>query len=85
MEEKIICAAVKTSDDMVAIQLGIGRHNNIIHHLARSGFKTPVSGEQGFITSSGRFVDRIEAREIAIKAGQCKDTEYPQLYSEDLW
>jgi len=58
---------------------------DIIHHLAKSGFKTPIDGKQGFITSTGRFVGRVEAKEIAIASGQITESEYSQLYSEDLW
>lgn len=42
---------------------------------------------QGFMTSYGRFVDRKEAREIAIDCGQCKEEEVQSdsLYSEDVF
>lgn len=83
--ESILAAAIKTDDGNVAIALRPGRHPDIIHHLARSGFKTPIAGAQGFITSTGRFVGRVEAKKIAIEAGQLVESEYPQLYSEDLW
>lgn len=43
--------------------------------------------EQGFITNKDRFVDRIEASEIAFLAGQIRErTKHPQgLFSEDLY
>ena len=41
---------------------------------------------QGFITTTGRFVNRVEARQIAWRAGQIiSDTKGPELFSEDLW
>jgi len=41
---------------------------------------------QGFITSTGRFVNRVEAFYIAFNAEQITSgSEGPQLYSEDLW
>lgn len=41
---------------------------------------------QGFITSAGRFVNRIEAFEVAWRAGQLDETKKgPELFSEDLW
>jgi len=41
---------------------------------------------QGFITSTGRFVNRVEAFYVAWAAKQIiSDTKGPQLYSEDLW
>jgi len=42
---------------------------------------------QGFLTNNKRFVDRIEARQIAEKQNQllwnCSNGE--ELYSEDVW
>lgn len=41
---------------------------------------------QGFITDTGRFVNRVEAYGIAWKAGQIiSGSKGPQLFSEDLW
>lgn len=42
---------------------------------------------QGFMTSHGRFVDRREAKKLAIAAGQVKASEVlgPDLYSEDVF
>ena len=42
--------------------------------------------DQGFLASTGRFVNRADAYAIAYRAGQITDTpHYPLLYSEDLW
>jgi len=46
--------------------------------------------KQGFLTSSGRFVDRVEAAEIAYAAGQVRQRSTHEgkpgtLYSEDLY
>ena len=84
--ERILLAAIKTGDNQVSVSLHPeSRHSEIIHHLARCGFETPIKGEQGFLTSTGRFVNRVEAKEIAIKSGVVNETEFNQLYSEDLW
>lgn len=42
---------------------------------------------QGFTTSAGRFVDRIEARRIAEANGQISPTARSsiELLSEDIW
>lgn len=46
---------------------------------------------EGFISSTGEFVNRTEAMRIAVAAGQLRrrsGPEYyqgPELYSEDLW
>ena len=56
------------------------------HHLFQSF--GPLYGEQGFLTTAGRFVDRDEAWPIAEAAGQCvNDHVGPErhLFSEDLW
>lgn len=49
--------------------------------------RKPVTGEQGFVTSDGRFVDRVEAGRIAIKARQILTLTHHQedLFSEELW
>lgn len=43
--------------------------------------------EQGFVTSHNRFVDRVEARRIAVAADQLiwRDAGLEQLFSEDVW
>jgi len=63
------------------------RHSNCIYQkVAITGLRDAESGEsiQGFLTSWNRFVDRIEAAEIALAAGQI-DKINGQLYSEDVW
>ena len=63
-----------------------GRHGHVIWLLDKCGIRIPEA-EQGFITSAGRFVDRIEGLEIAKEAGQIvQKTGGPnELYSEDMW
>jgi hypothetical protein len=67
-----------------------GRHHTLIKIMADM-FKlpTPIGGEQGFITDTGEYVDRVEAKKLAIKYGQLLDPEVrksdKKLYSEDLW
>lgn len=42
--------------------------------------------EQGFITNTNRFVDRIEGMKIAREANQViSDTTFKELYSEDIY
>lgn len=43
---------------------------------------------QGFLTSEGRFVTRVEAKHIAHRAGQpiIRDNPHPRdAFSEDFW
>lgn len=85
--ERIILSAIRTGGDHVAVAMHpVSRHNYIIHHLVKCGFETPIKGEQGFLTSNGRFVDRVMAADIAKRAGQIVELEYPpNLYSEDVF
>lgn len=64
------------------------RHHHIIHAVSESLGRPIVPHEQGFLTSTGRFVGRKEAYGIALRAGQAKPkpgTLLPDLFSEDLW
>lgn len=50
------------------------------------GDKCAGESEQGFVTNTNRFVDRIEALAIARTANQIiSDTTFPELYSEDIY
>jgi hypothetical protein len=66
------------------------RHHHVIHEVAVATGKPVHPLAQGFVTSTGRFVDRKEAMVIALTAGQLLDPSkvtgaMPQLYSEDVW
>jgi hypothetical protein len=82
--ETIVMAAIKTSSVNVASVLKPGRHKDVRAHLEKHGYKTGPTAE-GFVTSEGRFVDRVEGKEIALTAGQIKDMARQELHSEDLW
>jgi len=81
-QECITYAAILRSDEVIAI----GRdHAEIIRS---SPYGTCKNGsKQGFVTNTGRYVDRHEAGEIALAAGQleklrCNGTH--GLFSEDI-
>lgn len=80
--ETIIAAGIKSEGGRVFQ----GRRHCIILRSAnpRGSLK---GGEQGFVTSTGRFVDRKEAAKIALAAGQIKELKYQKetLFSEELW
>lgn len=62
------------------------RHCFIMHHPAYpKGFHK--FSEQGFITESGKFLDREEGAKHALDCGQIKKLKYSSrdLFSEDLW
>jgi len=72
------------------------RHHNILWAMHDVDHNTNPSerpkiieakGEQGFITKTGRFVDRVMAFDMAVGAGQLirEPCAAPKLYSEDLW
>ena len=65
------------------------RHGSIMHPFVTATGKRIPCQDQGFVTSSGRYVDRQEAFKIAAAAGQ-PIIDHPSkidgtLYSEDLW
>jgi len=65
----------------------VGRsHGDIIFDMARGDSYDPVGAEHGFVTESGRFVDRREAYEVALKSGQIQDgLRFNRcLFSQDL-
>lgn len=89
MSEKIVGVAIIAHDGSVFSLPAPNRHHHCIRAMAARGDPTPIRGEQGFVTDSGRFVDRLEAGKIAESNGQATRTagSYPggELYSEDLW
>lgn len=68
------------------------RHHTILHSLSLvlrgSALNVPPQN-QGFLTSAGRFVNRVEGFYIAERAGQIVTKSgnpgEPNLYSEDMW
>lgn len=89
MEERILCAAICNPDekdmfDNPLIRCGF-RHCNI---LWQSILISRNPQHQGFLTSTGRFVGRKEALQIALKNNQVIDTSNVRgykLFSEDLY
>ena len=89
MQEKIICAAIHDPKDkdlagQPLIYCGL-RHCNI---LWQSKLISRNPRHQGFLTSSGRFVDRKEGLKIALINEQVIDPSQitgRNLYSEDLY
>lgn len=83
--EKVVAAACRY-DGLVCALPQPARHHHIIRALATiQGIEMPVDKEQGFVTNTGRFVNREEAAEIALKAKQVLSLERTWLASEDLW
>lgn len=69
---------------MVFSKAAPARHHHLVHEVAALVGRPISPSEQGFITSTGRYVGRVEAMCIAEAAGQVK-SDHVQLFSEDLW
>jgi hypothetical protein len=91
--ERIVAAAIKIKttfkddypNELIVSSPPPARHHSIMHPFT---FTTGIREmEQGFITSTGRFVDRDEGFLIARAAGQIKQKHGPatHLFSEDMW
>ena len=65
------------------------RHHDLIRMIADTGGKIPVTGEQGFYSNKRRFIDRKEAKIVALKTVKklLSEGKYDleELYSECLW
>lgn len=81
VSEKVICCAVKLKTGVIISMAPPSTHQII---LDKTGAR---SGERGFMTSTGRFVNRREALIVAVKAGQVHGIfdGLDELYGEDLW
>lgn len=85
MSERIIAAAIRQYGLTVSLPAP-ARHGDILKPLHIATDILVIPDDQGFLTSAGRFVGRIEAGDIARNAGQIKKLSWPPyLYSEDLW
>lgn len=66
-----------------------GRHHTVIAMMVGEGLPTEamILKNQGFVTSTGRFVDRYEGARVARAAGQIirEPTPTDMLTSEDVW
>ena len=88
MTQKIVAVAIRYKG-MIISTPAPARHGDVLEAMHRAfgdpGFaEDPIN--QGFLTDTGRYVERIPAVEIAVKAGQIEKPNWPpNLYSEDLW
>ncbi len=88
--EKIVAAAIKSRrSDIIYYLDPPARHHDVIQIMPVVGSgPRRERGTQGFLTSSGRFVDRAEGLAIAIAANQiirrCGGDD-DELFSENLW
>ncbi len=91
MNEKIIGAAVISSNGDMFAMAPPARHGDVIRYMVTQGRKSQevFDAEQGFVTSTCRFVNRQEAYQIAKENGQLIRPEIDHipgtLFSENVW
>jgi hypothetical protein len=80
--ERIAAAAVRQDG---VVYTGAHHHQIIRYVFALTG--RTVTGEQGFVTSGNRYVDREEAGRIALASRMVKALKFHErdLFSEELW
>jgi hypothetical protein len=79
-------AAIKTSGGRIYIGSEGERHGDIMRENFLAGHEENFHGAiQGFWTQDGRFVDREEAANIALEAGQISKIPAEVFTSENLW
>lgn len=86
--EKIVAAAIRYGDLCISMPAPNRHHHILRGFFALTNSTVTTLADQGFLTSTGRFVDRVEGRAIALREGQIKDVEIlhsRHLFSEDLW
>ncbi len=86
--ERIVAAAIQIENITISLPQP-ARHGHVLACAVDYLSVEPGVGVQGFLTSEGRFVNRIQARQIAHIAGQnptySGNPQSPELFSEDLW
>jgi hypothetical protein len=86
MTERIISVAI-SSFGIIASLPAPARHGDVLRKLFDFNQTVVVGADrQGFLTNTGRYVNRRDAAAIALAAGQIDKLQVtPDLYSEDLW
>lgn len=87
--ERITGVAFLLQSGMILVLPAPNRHHDIIRASSDVGLPQDAicDADQGFITSTGRYVTREDAVPIAQAAGQILQKTDPahMLFSEDLW
>lgn len=83
---RIVAAAIRLYPVIVTM-VPPARHASILAHLREHGVYVDHPAAQGFVTDTGDYVSRKEAKRIAERAGQLLPTALTndELFSEDLW
>ena len=84
---RVVCAAIRASDGEVLVGV---RHYDLQMHVTILGlsdghkFHNRVGPDQGFVDQCGVYMNRVEAFDVAVKAGHTR-ARGPALFSEDLY
>ena len=83
MNETIVAAAIQCRGLTLSLPRPAG-HGEVMALSVGGNYRADV---QGFLTSDGRFVTRVEAMKIAHRAKQAfrEPQRSHELFSEDLW
>ena len=88
---KVVAAAIKfrlVDSDYFCIMTN-RRHADVLEQMYQLHIQYDrKSAVQGFVTDTDRFVDRYEAKKIAVEAHQLivpEEQTYAELFSEDVW
>lgn len=83
MTEMIVAAAIQSRGLTLSLPRPAG-HGEVMALSVEGNCRADV---QGFLTSEGRFVSRVEAMKIAHRARQTfrEKPRSHELFSEDLW
>lgn len=86
-KERIVGVANLHQSGLIYVAYAPMRHHNVIWAMGTKGHNHEIVS-QGFLTNTGRYVNRTEASFIAQKANQVlrlsSGSNY-RLFSEDLW
>lgn len=85
---KIVGVAIIAHNGEVISLPKPNRHHNVIKLMVDElKHPRPIKGKQGFINESGVFLDRAEAKKVAIKHNQLLGhaSTLGILFSEDVW
>ena len=87
--EEIACVAIKYDDIGILALPAPARHHHVMWARCFIDGRSshPGRAAQGFLTTHGRFVDRVKGLKIATKRNQIvhKYGNPAELYSEDMW
>jgi len=89
MTVNVVGVALRKDSGLVLYLPAPNRHCDIFRLASKllPKSKWPIRGEQGFLDSDGRFLDRRTAMEVARISGQVDPSREhnDDLFSEDLW